>query len=168
MTPALFLPLLLSLLLALSSVPTLAQKDDLTPIQQRIALTPGGMSVSWSTIGPIGVTPTVVYGVDPDIFSSTATGWTLHYDPSLTHFHHVVLNGLAPSTRYYWRVMSPANITSPILSFTTAPKPGQAVPFTVAVYGDMGQSPPSTPPQRLLCCLFPFSHVPLPCTAALV
>ena len=130
------LPVLLLLSFALFIAT--AEKDDPTPIQQRIALLPNGMTVSWSTVGPLGVAPTVAYGLTPDSLNSTTSGWTLHYDPSVTYFHHVPLYPLTPSTRYYWRITSPSTVNSTTLSFTTGPVVGSHTPFTVAINGDMG------------------------------
>ena len=116
-----------------------AAQSDPTPIQQRIALQPGGMSLSWSTLGALDATPSVSYGLSPTALTSAATGWSSHYEPSITHFHHVVLDGLTPSTRYYWQVTSPAGMANATtLSFVTAPAAGTHRPFTVAINGDMG------------------------------
>ena len=129
------------LLLALVSVLALcaaAPPHDPSPIQQRIALQPNGMTVSWSTIGPLSTAPSVSYGLSPASLSTNATGYSLHYDPSITHFHHVVLDQLQPSTTYYWTVTTPPQLNTSVLSFTTAPVAGSATPFTIAINGDMG------------------------------
>jgi len=117
---------------------TAAQTNDSTPIQQRIALQPNGMTVSWSTVGPIDAVPSVAYWTNSSKQQMSATGVTHHYVPSISWFHHVVLNGLSPSTTYYWQVTSPADVNSTVLSFTTAPKVGSHMPFTVSINGDMG------------------------------
>ena len=130
--------LLLVLALALAASVSAQSKNDSTPIQQRIALQPNGMTVSWSTIGPIHATPTIVYGTDPSRLSAKESGWTRHYVPSISWFHHVVLNNLQPSTTYYWQVTSPVGVNSSVLSFTTAPKVGDHKPFVVSINGDMG------------------------------
>ena len=110
--------------------------DDPTPIQQRIALLPSGMTVSWSTVGPLSTLPTVSYGLTPSSLTSQATGYSLYYTPSITHFHHVVIKGLQANTRYHWQVTSPKGVNSSILSFITAPKAGDPTPFTVAINGN--------------------------------
>ena len=115
-----------------------AQKNDSTPIQQRIALQPNGMTVSWSTVGAINGLPSITYGTNETGLSMSATGFSYHYEPSITHFHHVVLNNLQPATTYYWQITAPAGVNSSVLSFTTAPKAGDHKPFTVSVNGDMG------------------------------
>ena len=138
-------------LLAASGV-ALAQtaRNDSAPIQQRIALQPNGMTVSWSTVGPIDARPAIVFGTDPSSLDQHESGWTRHYVPSVTYFHHVVLNGLTPSTKYYWQVTSPVGVNSTVLSFTTAPKVGEARPFVVSINGDMGLVNEDDS-QRLLC-----------------
>ena len=130
----LFLVVLACAFLALTS----AQTNDSTPIQQRIALQPNGMTVSWSTAGPIDVVPSAAYWTNATKLVMNATGESHHYDPSTTYFHHVVLDDLLPSTTYYWQVTSPADVNSSVLSFTTAPKVGENKPFTVSINGDMG------------------------------
>ena len=121
------------------SQPDAPQPDDPTPIQQRIALLPSGMTVSWSTVGPLPTPPSVSYGLSPASLNLSATGVSLHYDPSVTHFHHVPLRQLLPHTRYYWQVTSPAKlVNATALSFVTALLPGDPTPFTVAINGDMG------------------------------
>ena len=123
---------------ALASSARAQVKNDSTPIQQRIALQPNGMTVTWSTIGPIHVQPAVSYGTDPSQLDQSEKGWTRHYVPSISWFHHVVLNNLQPATTYYWQVTSPHDVNSSVLSFTTAPKVGAHTPFTVSINGDMG------------------------------
>ena len=115
-----------------------AIRHDPTPIQQRIALLPTGMTVSWSTLGPISGLPTVEYGLSSSQLNLTAKGFSLHYDASITHFHHVPLHALHHATRYYWTVTSPANVSSPTLTFVTAPAAGSSTPYTVAINGDLG------------------------------
>ena len=128
------------LALLCTSSPAAAQgiKNDSTPIQQRIALQPNGMTVTWSTIGPIHVQPAIAYGTDPSQLDQSEKGWTRHYVPSISWFHHVVLNNLQPATTYYWQMISQHDVNSSVLSFTTAPKVGAHTPFTVSINGDMG------------------------------
>ena len=128
--------IVVGLLAAASFLPLAA--CNLTPVQQRIALSPGGMTVSWSTAGDNGQTPTVRYGLQSSQLSLTASGYTLNYVPSPTWFHHVVLSGLKPSTLYYWQVTTPGANSTALLSFTTAPTAGDSKSYVVAVNGDMG------------------------------
>jgi hypothetical protein len=68
-----------------------------------------------------------------------AKGETVHYDPSITWFHHVVLEKLERNTRYYWQVITGDDkVFSPIMDFITAPEVGEDKPFRFAVYGDFG------------------------------
>jgi hypothetical protein len=109
------------------------------PIQHRIALTPDGMSVSWSTVGNIEHEPRIRYGKNPLTLDKEEKGETKHYDPSITWFHHVVLKKLERNTRYYWQVVTgDEKVYSPIMSFETAPEVGEEKPFRFAVYGDFG------------------------------
>ena len=126
------------LLLVLASVFCLcaAQHQQHTPVQQRIALVPSGMTVSWSTVGPLPALPSVAYGTSASHLTTNVTGYTLHYDPSVTYFHHVVLHSLKSATTYYW--LPVYGNSSQVLSFKTAPVAGSATPFTIAINGDMG------------------------------
>ena len=129
---------LLLLLVAVSLFTVGRVSADSTPIQQRIALIPGGMTVSWSTVGPINVTATVAYGTSPTALNRNASGVTLNYNPSTTWFHHVPIYGLAASTTYYWTVISPVGVNSTTLSFTTAQPVGGRTPYNISINGDMG------------------------------
>ena len=128
------LPLLLALTAALGG--SAAPPPVSSPIQQRVALVPDGMTVSWSTVGPLPVLPSVHYGLSPTNLTAQATGHTLHYEPSVTYFHHVVLNDLQADTVYYWQPVY-GNASS-VLSFTSPLAAGSTQPFTIAINGDMG------------------------------
>lgn len=55
------------------------------------------------------------------------------------YFHEVQIDGLLPSTTYYYQIPAQNGTTaSPVLSFTTRQAPGDATPFSVAVLNDMG------------------------------
>ena len=76
------------------------------------------MAVSWMTSNATS-SPTVLYGLDPNGLTSTATGTTRTY---LNGFHHhTVLPSLKPATRYYYRCGDSTNGFSSVLSFITAP-----------------------------------------------
>ena len=55
------------------------------------------------------------------------------------YFHDVQISGLTPGTTYFYQIPG-GNGTTPsqVLSFTTAPAPGDTRPFSVAVINDMG------------------------------
>ena len=132
--------MLRSLLLA-AVVATLALSCVATdrPIQQRIALLPDGMTVSWSTESPLDGPPQAFYGLSPNSLTSSAHGFSAHYDSSTTYFHHVELHGLMANTTYYWQVNATTK-PSPTLSFMTQPamKTADDGKFSVAIYGDLG------------------------------
>ncbi|MCJ1296873.1 hypothetical protein MMC34_008441 [Xylographa carneopallida] len=133
------LPSLSSAALPVTCTPHLTTPPASTyPIQQRLALTPQGMSVSWSTVGPLptGVQPSVRYGTSPSKLTMTATGYTLHYEPSITYFHHVLLTNVQYKVEYYW--LPVYGNASSIKSFSGQLEPGCVKPFTVAINGDMG------------------------------
>ena len=134
-------PLLRPTLAVLASLALSACLADDTPIQHRIALLPDGMTVSWSTTGPMSGPPSVGFGLERTVLSSSAAGLTEHYDASVTWFHHVELHGLKANTTYYWTVLNASNKTvSPTLSFKTQPAMETAGDgaFSVAIYGDLG------------------------------
>lgn len=119
---------------------TLVHGFDDRPIQHRIALLTDGMTVSWSTIGPLENLPSVNYGLSMDKLDLVETGSTLHYNSSDTWFHHVEIHHLKSNTQYFWQVRTNHSKYSPIKSFTTAPnlQSGDAGNFSVAIYGDLG------------------------------
>ena len=90
------------------------------PIQHRIALLPDGMTVSWSTDSPLDSRPHALFGLSSNELSSSAYGYSSHYESSTTYFHHVELHGLTANTTYYWQANSTSK-PSPMLSFTTQP-----------------------------------------------
>ena len=109
-------------------------------LQPRLALVPGGMTVSWTTAQPLNATASVAYGLSASSLTSTAlsTSYNLNYVPATTYWHHVVLRGLSPSTTYFWRVLSPSTAAGSVLSFLTAPAVGDRTPYNISINGDMG------------------------------
>ena len=125
-------------LVALLIVCSVLVSGDDRPIQQRIALLPDGMTVSWSTVGPMEAAPSARYGLKRTDLSTNVTGITRHYESSTTWFHHVELHGLQPNTTYYWQPITESR--TPVLKFITAPPvpaSGEGE-FSVAIYGDLG------------------------------
>lgn len=121
------------------------------PLQGHLALTgdPTQMRVHWTT-GTFSV-PTVLYGTSPDNLAATAMGISRSYkntnmcgppanesiffiDPG--YLHEVLLTGLIPNTRYYYRYGS-ENVFSDTKSFVSALDKGNSQQFTFIVYGDM-------------------------------
>ena len=132
---------MLSLFVSLAVLATLAVSCSATdaPIQQRIALLPDGMTVSWSTTSALSGSPMVMYGLEANLLSMNASGTSSHYASSTTFFHHVELHGLKPNTTYYWQAQAQTKPT-PTLHFITQPAmttPGDGN-FSVAIYGDLG------------------------------
>jgi len=94
------------------------------------------MAVMWSTLDE-AQDNTVTYGTSPDGLTLTVPTNTTQYYRSYQHVAH--LPDLAPDTEYYYSVVSDG-VTSGPHTFRTARKAGDAVPFTIAIYGDMGIS----------------------------
>ncbi|HEV8701323.1 MAG TPA: thrombospondin type 3 repeat-containing protein [Candidatus Polarisedimenticolia bacterium] len=95
--------------------------------------TPTELVVRWRTEVANG--SRVLYGTDPADLSSSVL------DPTPTTEHSLALTGLAPSTRYYYAVGTPAAILvggDPSYSFQTAPPAGTAAPTRIWVVGDSG------------------------------
>jgi predicted phosphodiesterase len=67
--------------------------------------------------------------------SSYMSGAVSHYVSTNTKRHEIVINGLVPNTRYYYRVSSDGE-TSSVGSFVTALEQGTDLPFRFLVYGD--------------------------------
>lgn len=120
------------------------------PQHIRLALRPTGMTVSWTTEGHLGdndtPTPEVSYGTSPNDLSSTSSiGFTTAYhplSPLRRFFHNVYIDGLMPSTSYYYRIKATKKCVraSGVRKFTTAPNVGINVqlPINISIVGDLG------------------------------
>jgi phosphodiesterase/alkaline phosphatase D-like protein len=93
-----------------------------------------GMTVSWATDGDAG--STVNYGTKASTLTSKATGSSSTYTKPMFH-HHTTLTGLKENTKYYYKV-GDASGESAVMSFTTAPKPGDKGKFSASIFGDWG------------------------------
>ena len=95
--------------------------------------TPTSIRVRWRT--SILENSRVLYGTDPGALNSVATDATVSLD------HDVELNGLLPSTKYYYAVGSGSDIRAGDSShfFVTAPPTGSATPVRAWVLGDSGK-----------------------------
>ena len=91
--------------------------------------------VSWAT-NLNTATSTVRYGTSASALTSVATGSGHSYYQLFNH--DVVLVGLAPATVYYYSCGNAAAGWSKVYSFESPRAAGDATPFSVAVYGDMG------------------------------
>jgi len=125
----------------------LTKKD---PEQIRLALRPSGVAISWTTTGYLNgddtPTPQVAYSTNPNTLDQTSPiGFTTAYHPLpllKRFFHNVYLDGLQPSTKYYYRIKSTIKCVreSSIHSFTTAPSIDSSVqyPVNISIVGDLG------------------------------
>ena len=91
--------------------------------------------------------PQVEYGTDPAALTKRKTfnrteAYVQTY-PDSTYasgaWHHVVLSGLVPGTRYHYRVGSAEGGWSPIASFIAPPR-AATYPMKFGVIGDLGQT----------------------------
>ncbi len=91
------------------------------------------MTIMWETSGP--VTGRLQYGPTPE--------YAYRYDePQAVVIHQIRLTGLAPETRYHFRVLAPSDAAQPderTGTFVTAPE--STNPFTFVVYGDSRADP---------------------------
>lgn len=120
------------------------------PEQVHLSLTgePSEMTAMWTTLRQT-TDHVVQWGTAPGKLSSqsdAAAGASSTY----THFgwigmfHRAAMTGLAPGTRYYYRVGSAnASLWSQEFSFRTLPDPSDNATLVVASVGDMGYGPAS-------------------------
>lgn len=94
--------------------------------------TPSSMLVAWQT--DVAETGKVLYGTTP------ALGMEATH-PGSTTDHAVSLSGLAPASRYFYRVISgPDTLTDGSAAFDTAPSTFE--PFRFLAFGDLGSATP--------------------------
>lgn len=102
---------------------------------------PDGLTVSWNTPSKQDQ-PTVYYGQDPSNLDGQATGTSTTYESAVTYDNHVLISGLEPFTKYYYRVSSMSSDNSDPAAqgfyFTTARAAGDDTGFTMAWVGDLG------------------------------
>jgi len=92
-----------------------------------------GMTVSWITAGATA-SSSVLFGPASGVYSFNATGdQTTYFD---SYSHHVVLQNLQPSTRYFYICGDSAGGFSTEYNFETAPAAPRQSVFNI--YGDMG------------------------------
>ena len=95
--------------------------------------TPNSVIVRWRT--DVATDSRVIFGLDPAALTQVGTV------PTLTTEHEVVLQGLAPATRYYYAVGSSTEIlpvSGGTPAFTTSPPTGTVSPFHFWFLGDAG------------------------------
>lgn len=93
------------------------------------------MTVAWNTFQQL-TKPKVHYGLLPHLllFSAESSS-SVTYNTSRTWSNTVKLEGLLPSTTYYYQIES---TNSSVDSFKTARIAGDPTPFTAALVVDMG------------------------------
>ncbi len=108
-----------------------------TAVHTSFGGSPSEVYVVWHTSLP---TPdqTVWYGTSSSSLNQIATGTTYSVIASAGYENTVKLTGLTPSTKYFFQVGSKQTGIGQTWSFVTAPATGKSVPFTIAMYGDMG------------------------------
>ncbi len=94
--------------------------------------TPTSVLVCWRTDVPVD--GRVFAGTDPGSLTPAAS------DPGLATEHAVALAGLAPRTRYYYRVGTASGALAPAqpASFVTPPATGSPLPLRIWAVGDSG------------------------------
>eukprot|EP01116_Phalansterium_solitarium_P001928 TRINITY_DN11769_c0_g1_i1.p1 TRINITY_DN11769_c0_g1~~TRINITY_DN11769_c0_g1_i1.p1 ORF type:complete len:453 (+),score=24.28 TRINITY_DN11769_c0_g1_i1:95-1453(+) len=112
---------------------------DFVPNSIHLALTgdPSQMVVSWFTFDPSPSTA-VQFGSQSGVLNSLANGTQNTFNPSTGYTHDVVLTGLTPSTRYFYRC-GMDGVWSAEYSFQAAPADGTTT-MRLAVFGDMGST----------------------------
>ncbi|PWN47784.1 metallophosphoesterase [Violaceomyces palustris] len=119
--------------------------DGDSPVQHRLAFHgPTSMAISWNTYEAVQ-TPTIRYGFSKDalIFSARSKVSTT-YPTSRTWNNHVIVEGLLPNTRYYYKVKSSSDGSDKskgqdqVYSFKTPRLKGDRTPYTAALVVDMG------------------------------
>ncbi|KAJ5376016.1 hypothetical protein N7509_012902 [Penicillium cosmopolitanum] len=129
------LPLVAASALAGVTYPPIPE-DLTTPVQQRLAVYgPNAVSVGWNTYEQLNQS-CVVYGTSADKLSqrSCSTSSTT-YTTSRTWSNFAILNGLAPATTYYYKIVSTNSTVDHFLSPRT---PGDKTSFTMNVVIDLG------------------------------
>jgi hypothetical protein len=130
--------------------------DKSTPVHQRIAVkSPSSVAIGWNTYQQLGQ-PCVQYGTSAKSLSKkTCSQSSVTYPSSRTWTNTVVLNGLTPSTQYYYKIVS-TNTSTSTVPFKTARKPGDMTPFSMntiidlGVYGEDGYTIKSPAEKRLV------------------
>jgi hypothetical protein len=100
------------------------------------------MVVGWLT-SDMTAGSSVQYGTSSGSYPNSAEGNATFYKYSAAYtsglIHHVTLSGLAPNTKYFYRVGSD-NSWSQEFTFTSNPGLGQVYPYTIGFVADVGES----------------------------
>jgi len=117
-------------------------RNDTAPEQVHIQCTtnPTEMIIIWVTFASSNG-HFVQYGTQPGVYTAQGSGYEYTYTvgvPAWAGFlHRVLVTGLVPGTRYYYRVGDGVN-WSPEFNFVAVPEPGSGEGLSYMVYGDMG------------------------------
>jgi len=111
-------------------------RDKSTPVQQRLALhAPDTIAVAWNTFEK-QARPCVQFGLDSNFLSQKACSTSsVTYNTSRTWANTVLLSGLKPATKYFYKVQS---TNSTVEHFQTGRVAGDHTPFTMNTVADMG------------------------------
>lgn len=134
--------MLFSVFVVVLAAAALVQASNM-PTQVHIALAgvdsdghSNAMTVSWNTETDTKTT-TVKYGTESGVYTTSSTGKSGKY--YRTYNHHVVLNVLKPSTKYFYIVGDETDGWSAEHEFTSAPLTSALRGnFSFAVFGDLG------------------------------
>eukprot|EP00128_Syssomonas_multiformis_P015426 Colp12_sorted_trinity150504_noHs@28995 len=114
------------------------------PEQVHIAHTGRNTEMMISYVTPKESRSMVEYGTSSGAYVYTAqNGDASRYNFLLYksgYIHHVLLSGLQPATKYYYRVGDPTQQMSDEFTFTTAGPVGPEMPIVFGVAGDVGQT----------------------------
>jgi MYXO-CTERM domain-containing protein len=132
----------MAVLLAGTVLPRQADATSLSPITkgpylQELGPTSVVVRVEVDPPAPVDVEVVPRGSVEGDAGANGIDGGAsvLKRDATTAALHSILLDQLAPSTRYTYRVKV-AGARSPPGTFTTAPRPESGAPFTFLVYGD--------------------------------
>lgn len=102
---------------------------------------PSQMRVSWATA--CEATATVSFGISPSALKSVVGPAPTQYKAPLytsPYLYHTTLEGLNPSTTYFYTVGDATSGVSDVFNFTSHPGVGPNIPHTFAIMGDPGQT----------------------------
>ncbi|KAK0540349.1 hypothetical protein OC842_000537 [Tilletia horrida] len=111
-------------------------QDKSTPVQQRLSYaSPDSVAVGWNTYQKLAQ-PCVAYGTSASNLSSNACSTSsVTYPTSRTWANTVVLTGLTPATRYFYKINS---TNSTVVPFQSPRQAGDSTPFTFSTVVDLG------------------------------
>jgi hypothetical protein len=120
-------------LVALPNVPAFAPRVTRGPYLEQTGSTSSLVTVRLDQSSAL----TVELGTD-------GATWPLNFASAAATLHTILLSGLAPATRYRYRVKSGVEVLcdGPSFAFRTAPPTGSSTPFRFVAWGDSGNGTP--------------------------